>query len=149
MIEKTRYLEVDEAAAARLFAAAPEGAITMLNLVKLREVADYTAAPELSPPQPISGREAFERYIAHTLPFLEASGGHLTFVGHGAEYLIGPAGQGWDLVMLVAQRSLQAFVAFASNEAYLAGIGHRTAAVLDARMLPLVEAHWTRQSGAG
>lgn len=41
--------------------------------------------------------------------------------------------------MLVRQSSVQAFMAFATNEAYLAGIGHRTAAIADSRLLPLVE----------
>lgn len=37
------------------------------------------------------------------------------------------------------QRSIESFLAFASNEAYLAGMGHRNAAVEDARPLPLSE----------
>ena len=41
--------------------------------------------------------------------------------------------------MLVRQRSVDAFIAFAGNTAYLAGLGHRTAAVEDSRLLPLVE----------
>ena len=41
--------------------------------------------------------------------------------------------------MLVRQRSVGAVMAFATNEAYLAGIGHRTAALEDSRLLPLIE----------
>jgi hypothetical protein len=41
--------------------------------------------------------------------------------------------------MLIRQRSVEAFLAFASDSAYLAGIGHRTAALADSRLLPLVE----------
>ena len=41
--------------------------------------------------------------------------------------------------MLVQQSSVQAFMAFAAHKAYLAGIGHRTAAVEDSRLLPLVQ----------
>lgn len=41
--------------------------------------------------------------------------------------------------MLVRQKSLPDFMAFAENEAYLAGMGHRTAALVDSRLLPLVE----------
>lgn len=32
-----------------------------------RDVADYTTNPELTPEVPISGAEAFNRYIEHTL----------------------------------------------------------------------------------
>ena len=41
--------------------------------------------------------------------------------------------------MAVRQASVQDFLAFATNEAYLAGVCHRTAALEDARLLPLVE----------
>jgi hypothetical protein len=32
----------------------------MLNLLRFREIADYSANPELTPAEPISGAEAFE-----------------------------------------------------------------------------------------
>ncbi|ETT47854.1 MULTISPECIES: hypothetical protein [unclassified Paenibacillus] len=38
----------------------------------------------------ISGEEAFQRYIQHTLPFLQESGGEIVFMGKDGEYLIGP-----------------------------------------------------------
>jgi len=44
--------------------------------------------------------------------------------------------------MLVEQSSTAAFLAFASNGEYLAGIGHRTAALEDSRLLPLQEGAW-------
>jgi len=112
----------------------------MLNLIRLREVADYSEHPELSPESPISGKEAFQKYIDHTLPHLHESGGELLFLGKGGRYFIGPSNEQWDIVMLVRQKSIQDFLSFASNEAYLAGIGHRTAATLDSRLLPVIEA---------
>jgi hypothetical protein len=42
--------------------------------------------------------------------------------------------------MLVRQSSFASFIAFASNQAYLAGIGHRVAALEDSRLLPIVQA---------
>jgi uncharacterized protein (DUF1330 family) len=109
----------------------------MLNLLRLREVADYSAHPELAPARPISGAEAYDRYIAHTMPYLEASGGALMFLGEGGPFLIGPEGERWDRAMLVRQKSAESFTAFASDKAYLAGLGHRTAAVEDSRLQPL------------
>jgi hypothetical protein len=41
--------------------------------------------------------------------------------------------------MAVRQASVQDFLAFATNTAYLAGVCHRTAALEDSRLLPLVE----------
>ena len=122
----------------------------MLNLLRFREVADYSANPELAPPQPISGREAYQKYIDHTSPFLEASGGGIVFLGEGGNFLIGPEDEYWHVALLVRQNSLDDFMSFAKHEGYLAGIGHRTAALDDSRLLPLVEitgAKLTRTAG--
>src|SRR5216684_6843263 len=72
------------------------GEVVMLNLLRFREVADYSASPELAPMTPISGAEAYDRYIAHTLPYLKKSGGKLLFMGEGGPLLIGPEGERWD-----------------------------------------------------
>lgn len=133
------YLDVTEQAGASLFRRGIEGELVMLNLLRFREVADYSGDPELDPGTTISGEEAFRRYIEHTMPALTERGGELVFLGKGGGYLIGPPDERWDLVMLVRQRSLQDFFAFAADTDYLAGLGHRTAALEDSRLLPLVE----------
>jgi hypothetical protein len=115
------------------------GNIVMLNLLRFRETADYSASPELAPETAISGAAAFQRYIEHTLPYLRATGGDLLFFGTGGRFLIGPEAERWDMVMLVRQHSVESFLTFASHEGYLAGMGHRTAAVEDSRLLPLSE----------
>ncbi|WP_448951481.1 DUF1330 domain-containing protein [Labrys neptuniae] len=115
------------------------GPVTMLNLLRFRDIADYSATPELAPAAPISGEEAFRRYVAHTLPFLRDSGGEVLFLGAGGPFLIGPETEHWDQAMLVRQASVQSFLAFATHEGYLAGLGHRTAALEDSRLLPLTD----------
>jgi uncharacterized protein (DUF1330 family) len=131
------YLEPTQDAGRALVRRNIAGEVVMLNLLRLRAIADYSAHPELAPAQPISGAEAYDRYIAHTLPHLKKSGGELLFLGEGGPFLIGPEGERWDRAMLVRQSSVQAFMAFATDSAYLAGLGHRTAAVEDSRLLPL------------
>lgn len=138
--EPIRYLEPTQTAGRAFVLRGIEGSVVMLNLLRFRDVADYSAHPDLAPETPISGAEAFDRYIRHTLPFLHESGGDLVFLGSGGPYLIGPEQETWDLVMLVRQSSVASFLAFESHEGYLPGLGHRTAAIEDARLLPLVEA---------
>lgn len=133
------YLEPTQAQGRALFMRGIEGQVVMLNLLRFREVADYSANPELAPDAPISGAEAYDLYAAHTAPFLAASGGEVLFEAEGGPALIGPEGERWDRVLLVRQNSVEDFIAFASNEAYLAGLGHRTAALEDSRLVPLVE----------
>ena len=133
------YLEPTREAGRVLFMRGIKGPVVMLNLLRFREIADYAATLNLAPSQPISGAEAFKLYINHTLPFLKESGGELLFLGDGGPYFIGPETERWDLAMLVRQANLESFVAFASHPAYLEGLGHRTAAITDSRLLPLVE----------
>ena len=68
---------------------------------------------------------------------LEATGGELSWLADGGAWFVGPEDERWDLAMLITQNSLEDFFAFATNEAYLAGVGHRDAAVEDVRMLAL------------
>jgi uncharacterized protein (DUF1330 family) len=136
--EHTSHLEPTQDAGRAFVQRRIAGEVVMLNLLRFRKVADYSRSPELAPNRPISGAEAYDRYIAHTMPYLRESGGELLFLGEGGRFLIGPEHERWDQVMLVRQRSVQSFMEFANNEAYLRGLGHRTAALEDSRLLPLV-----------
>lgn len=137
MASTTHYLEPKQQSGRAFVMRNMQGEIVMLNLLRFRSIADYSASPELAPENLISGAEAFDLYIQHTLPFLQESGGDLTFLGSGGNFLIGPEHERWDLAMMVRQSSMQSFLAFAEHKEYLAGIGHRTAAIEDSRLLPL------------
>jgi len=71
------------------------------------------------------GRSGLPSLHEHTLPFLKASGGEVLFYGQGGAFLVGPSNERWDAVMLVRQSSVASFIAFASNQGYLAGSGIR------------------------
>jgi hypothetical protein len=136
---QARYLEVTQEAGRDFVMRGIEGPVVMLNLLRFREVADYSATPELAPEAPISGEAAYRRYIEASLPHLHASGGELLFLGRGGPFLIGPEAARWDMAMLVKQAGVQSFLGQAEHDPYLAGLGHRTAALEDSRLLPLVE----------
>ncbi len=139
MTTPTTYLDPTDDSVVRLLQRQIAGPVTMLNLLRFRVWADYTNFPDAVPPQPISGRDAYDRYMAHTMPFLTASGGSVLLLGAGGYNLIGPEHERWDVVMAVRQASVQSFLEFASSKDYLAGLCHRSAAVEDSRLLPLVE----------
>jgi uncharacterized protein (DUF1330 family) len=136
------YLDPTQESGRAFFMRGITGKIVMLNLLRYREVADYAASPELAPAEPIAGEAAYRLYMEHTMPHLEQSGGRLLFFGRGGPFLIGPPEERWDAAMLVEQSSPAAFIAFASNPEYLAGMGHRTAALEDSRLLPLEPGGW-------
>jgi hypothetical protein len=62
------YIEPTQESAMALISRNISGEIFMLNLLRLRATADYRQFPELAPGGEISGREAFQKYIDHTLP---------------------------------------------------------------------------------
>lgn len=132
------YLEPTHAQlAAWIRHAPPDQPVDMLNLLRFRETADYSATPELAPPSPVTGAAAYRAYEVHTLPFLHAAGGSLVYAGTGGAPVIGPGSERWDRVLIVRHRSVAAFLAFARDDAYLAGLGHRLAALADSRLFPM------------
>ena len=141
MIDKANetYLAPTQEAGSAFFSRRISGSVVMLNLLRFRTTADYSAAPELAPAVPISGEAAYRIYMEHTLPHLEQSGGKVLFYGKGGEFLIGPSEERWDAAMLVQQASVAAFLAFASNQEFLSGMGLPYCGALeDSRLLPLV-----------
>jgi hypothetical protein len=139
--QREPHLEPTQESGREFFLRGIEGEIVMLNLLRFRDVADHSETPDLQPDEPISGKDAYDRYIEHTLPFLHESGGAVDFMGDGGAFFVGPADERWDLAMLVRHRSVETFMSFAQfaqDEAYLGGMGHRLAAVADSRLLPLV-----------
>ena len=133
------YIDATEESADSLFSRDLAGPVIMLNMLRFKDVADYTGYPELAPDSPISGQDAYQKYIDHTLPLLRGTGGDIHFLGEGGKYFIGPQDERWDLVMLIKQNSVNDFVGFATNENFIAGHGHRAAAIEDSRLLPLME----------
>ncbi len=113
-----------------------KGKIVMLNLLKYKEVADYSTCPELSPGHEITGKNAYTLYMEATLPLLEKAGSKVLFFGSSSNYMIGPESEKWDAVLLVEHQSVTSFMAFASDAEYLKTAGHRTASLEDSRLLP-------------
>ena len=122
---------------AALIARNIDGPVTMLNLIRFREIADYSEYPDLAPDEPISGEQAYEIYSGHTLPLLAEVGGEVLFVGTGGPLLIGPEEAQWDSVLLVRYPNLGAFMSMTQSPDYTSGAGHRTAALADSRLLPI------------
>ena len=138
MMTTKTYLEPTQESGRAFFTRGISGSVVMLNLLRFRPVADYSATPDLAPASPISGETAYRLYMEHTLPHLKQSGGEVLFFGKGGEFLIGPSDEHWDAAMLVRQTNVASFLEFASNQEYLSGIGHRLAALEDSRLLPLI-----------
>jgi uncharacterized protein (DUF1330 family) len=134
------HIEPSQEALAAFFSSPPLGPVVMLNLLRFRDEADYTRSPQLAPSSPVSGEEAYRLYAGATMPFLAKAGADVIYQGKSNAFLIGPSDENWDLVLLVRYPDVQAFMGMVTNPDYLAGAGHRTAALLDSRLLPMIDA---------
>lgn len=133
----TPHLDATEEAAIALIMRGIEGPVVMLNLLRFRETADYSHAPDLTPSQPIGGSAAYTIYMQEMGPLLANSGGKVLFSGDGGPFLIGPPDEKWDYALLVEQASVASFLAFAQDPEAQRILRHRTAALADSRLLPL------------
>lgn len=134
-----RYINASPEAGKAFYLKHPHGSVTMLNLLKFKEKADYSGLENIKPEKEISGREAYSAYINYTTPLLAKAGSQLLFIGAASSYLIGPESEGWDMVLLVKHHSAKSFIEFANDPEYKKIEGHRTAAIEDSRLLPIKE----------
>jgi len=105
--------------------------IVMLNLLKFREVAEY--GPD--GPQGLTGRQAYSRYSKAVMPLLFEVGGQPLWIGKARTSVIAPEGESWHEVLLVHYPSRAAFVRMVRSKAYQAIMHHRTAALVDSRLI--------------
>ncbi len=138
-MQQNAYIEATQEAGKAFFQRQLAGPVVMLNMLKFRETADYSHAPQLAPEKPISGAEAYQLYMDHTLPLLQKAGSEVIFQGKGGPFLIGPENMDWDLILLVKHQSVARFMEFATDPEYLKTAGHRAAALADSRLLPIIE----------
>jgi len=134
---QTSYLNPTDESAKQLFSKSMRGEVIMLNLLRFKEIADYSQFSDIAPKTPITGKEAYQIYINQTFPFLEKSGGEIMLLGKSEHFFIGPMEEKWDLVMIIKQKSLDSFLSFASDPQYQVVLGHREAAIVDSRLLPI------------
>ncbi|MFT4582125.1 MAG: hypothetical protein ACI915_002783 [Gammaproteobacteria bacterium] len=118
-------------------------AITMLNLLAYRDMADYSKHPNETA---CSGKQAYERYSNAVSPLLKVHAAKVVFMGAASPTIIGPEIEQWDDVMLVEYPTPAAFIAMATSEAYLALSHHRSAALRDSRLVPLSSGRLAFQS---
>ncbi|MDQ7072186.1 MAG: DUF1330 domain-containing protein [Rhodobacterales bacterium] len=107
------------------------GPIQMLNLVRLREFADYGDGRR------VTGAAAYATYGREITPCLDAVGGKVVWSGQFEMTLIGPQDEVWDICFIVEYPSADAFMDMMRDPAYQQGMIHRQAAVQTSRLIRL------------
>ena len=117
--------------------------IDMLNLVRLRDLANYPGDHEAAR-DGLTGAEAYAAYGRDSAPILARVGGSILWRGAFDMTLIGPQDEAWDIMFIARYPSAHAFLAMISDPEYQAAVVHRQAAVetsrlIRSRALPLTE----------
>jgi len=106
-----------------------EKPLNMMNLVRLRDLANYTDR------RGGTGAEAYAAYGKESGPIFKGVGGEIIWRGSPKAMMIGPKDETWDIAFIAHYPSLNAFLAMIMNPAYQAIVFHRQAAVADSRLL--------------
>jgi uncharacterized protein (DUF1330 family) len=113
---------------------ADSGPVAMVNLLKFRERAVYADGRA----DDISGRAAFDRYVALMRPIVEAAGGRFLFAGEVQGLVIGEVEELWDAVGIAEYPSRAAFYRIATS-AEVQAIGvHREAGLAGQLLIPTI-----------
>ena len=87
-----------------------EGPVSMLNLLKFKEHAEYADGRTLE----LSGAEAYSLYGEKMAPFVISKGGRLVFGGRAEHLMLGEVDELWDTVAIMEYPSKEAFVEIVS-----------------------------------
>ena len=107
--------------------------VNMLNLVRVKEIAVYPDGSERP------GREAYASYGQESAPVLARVGGSILWRGSFETVLIGPADEHWDFCFIARYPTAGAFLAMVTDPEYQKAVVHRTACVLDSRLIRMGE----------
>jgi len=110
--------------------------IQMLNLIRLKPLADYL------PDHPdhgkgLTGLDAYRAYGRTSRPIFERLGGRQIWAGRPETVVTGPADERWDLAFIAEYPNAAAFLAMVTDPDYREHVKHRTAAVEDSRLIRL------------
>jgi len=108
--------------------------IHMLNLIRLRPLADYPAGhPDHG--KGMSGLDAYRAYGRDSAAVFARVGGKQVWAGRPDGVLTGPTDEQWDLAFIAEYPDAGAFLAMLVDPGYREHVKHRTAAVLDSRLI--------------
>ncbi|HBT42760.1 MAG TPA: DUF1330 domain-containing protein [Rhodospirillaceae bacterium] len=112
------------------------GPVHMLNLIKLRPLADYGDEPPHNG-GPVTGAEAYAAYGRESAPVLARLGARIVWRGRLEQVLIGPDDEAWDVCFIAEYPSSAGFADMVFDPQYRTAMRHRQAAVADSRLIRL------------
>ncbi len=110
--------------------------IHMLNLVRLKPLADYPAGHP-NHRKGMTGLEAYRAYGRESAALFKDVGGRQIWAGRPEGVVTGPADEHWDIAFIAEYPNAAAFLAMVTHADYREWVKHRQAAVEDSRLIRL------------
>ncbi|MEP4196129.1 MAG: DUF1330 domain-containing protein [Aliishimia sp.] len=104
------------------------GPIHMLNLINLREEAEYPDG------RASTGTDAYKAYSDISASVFQTLGGKIVWRGGYELMMVGPQCEVWDIAFVAEYPSVQSFLDLMRHPTYREAMKHRQAAVLDSRL---------------
>ncbi|MGB5163621.1 MAG: DUF1330 domain-containing protein [Woeseiaceae bacterium] len=108
--------------------------VMMLNFLRFRDKATYEDGREAT------GEEAYAAYGRESAPVFKRVGGEIIWRGKQQCMVIGPRDKQWDLIFVARYPTASAFLEMVTDPDYQQAVQHRTAGVLDSRLIRTGEA---------
>ena len=99
------------------------GPVSMLNLLKFKERAEYENGRETT----LDGRAAYQLYVDQMMPFVASKGGRLVHSSAAELLMIGEGTLEWDLVAIFEYRSVEEFTKIVQSPEVVEFAVHRSA----------------------
>ncbi len=103
--------------------------IMMLNFLRFRDAAEYEDGREAT------GAEAYAAYGRESAPIFKRVGGEILWRGRQQAMVIGPEDKDWHLIFVARYPTSAAFLEMVTDPDYREAVKHRTAGVLDSRLI--------------
>lgn len=111
-----------------------DSTIHMLNLIRLKAVADYPAGHP-NHGKGMTGLDAYRAYGRDSAEVFARVGGRQVWAGRPEIVLTGPQDERWDLAFIAEYPNAGAFLAMVTDPGYREHVKHRQAAVEDSRLI--------------
>jgi uncharacterized protein (DUF1330 family) len=108
--------------------------VHMLNLVRLRDLADYPQ-DHRDFGKGKTGLEAYRAYGRESADIFKRVGGRQIWAGKPQAVVTGPVNEHWDLAFIAFYPTAGAFLAMVTDPDYRLIVAHRTAGVIDSRLI--------------
>jgi len=119
----------------KAFMLAPQDTpIHMLNLIRLKPLADYPAGHP-NHGKGMTGLDAYREYGRTSAEIFKRVGGSQVWAGKPEAVLTGPLAEHWDLAFIARYPNSLAFAEMIRDPAYREHVKHRQAAVEDSRLI--------------